>query len=684
MDKNEIGEVTNRTSTTNFQFIVINNSVKKWDYIEVIHPEVGSVLAQVIDLEKHNSKTSASCIVIGKRTERGFLRKPKTPIEPKSKVYQADDSLISENLGLSKKGLYVGLLEGRESLKVRLNAEKLINKHLAILAKTGAGKSYALGVIVEELGELGIPLLIIDPHGEYSSIKHKNTNEDDKKYFELYDIQPNAIKNVREFSTNPSINVGTEQIKLPIPQDPFNLIRAMPSKISESQQRLLYSVVKELKDTRPKFNFKDLLEYLELDESSAKFSLIPLIQDMQKSGIFSFNYTSSFELIKPGQVSILNLRGTPPELQETIVQVLVTSLFEERKLDKIPPFFLIVEEAHNFMPERGFGEAKSSKILRTVAAEGRKFGLGISMISQRPARVDKNVLSQANSQIILQVTNPNDLKAISRAFEGVSTQVENEIKALPIGRALVIGASDYPVFVDIRVRKTQHGGRSKPLDFSKSMEKNSGANSLVYGFNIIIPERDVVKMESKDIAKIRMLLKPTLFVTVKRGSDTYNLLASLTESAFYSLENKLEKIPVPQNLDSLSPAQKKVLSYANGSTIAELFMKTGMSFNEVNSIANNLQANGIIKINNNRIFLSDSLKDLANLEKLNFFTKPTHTNLNGKKLEKNISESQIFNWISLLGGKPIDKKITYLPFYHITFQDGTEKTIDALSYSSSI
>ena len=684
MDKQEIGEVTNRTSTTNFQFVVANNSVKKWDYIEVIHPEVGSVLAQVTDLEKRSETTLASCIVIGKRTERGFLRKPKTPIEPKSKIYRADDQLISENLGLSKKGLYVGLLEGRESLKVKLNAEKLINKHLAILAKTGAGKSYALGVIVEELGELGVPLLIIDPHGEYSSIKHKNTNEDDKKYFKMYDIKPNAIKNIKEFSTDPTINIGTEQIKLPIPQDPFNLIRAMPSKISESQQRLLYSVVKELKDTRPKFNFKDLLEYLELDESSAKFSLMPLIQDMQKSGIFSFNYTSSFELIKPGQVSILNLRGTPPELQETIVQVLVTSLFEERKLDKIPPFFLITEEAHNFMPERGFGEAKSSKILRTIAAEGRKFGLGLAMVSQRPARVDKNVLSQANSQIILQVTNPNDLKAISRAFEGVSTQVENEIKALPIGRALVIGASDYPVFVDVRVRKTQHGGRSKPLDFSQAAKDSTVPSNLLYGFNIMIPEKDIVTMETRDIAKIRLLLKPTLFVNVKKGSDTYNILASLTEPAFYRLENKLEKIPIPQNLGSLSPAQKKVLAHANGSTVAELFMKTGMRFNEVNSIAKNLEKSGIVKIKNNRLFLSDALKDLANLSKLNFFTKPTHTNLSGKKLDKKISESQIFNWISLLGGKPIDKKITYLPFYHITFQDGTEKTADVLSYSNSV
>lgn len=683
MEKQEIGEVTNRTSTTDFNFIVNKNSVKKWDYIEVIHPEVGSILAQVTDLEKKDSTTSATCIVIGKRTERGFLRKPKTPIEPKSKVYYANDKIITENLGLSEKGLYIGLLEGRESLKVRINAEKLIKKHLAVLAKTGAGKSYALGVIIEEIADLGIPLLIIDPHGEYSTIKNENTNSEDKKYFGLYDVKPGSIKNVKEFSTDPNINIGTYQLKLPIPQDPFTLIQAMPSKISESQQRLLYSVVKELKETRPKFNFKDLIEYIELDESSAKFALIPLIQDMKNSGIFSFNFTSSHELIKPGQVTILNLRGTPPILQETIVQVLITTLFEERKLDKVPPFFLIIEESHNFMPERGFGEAKSSKILRTVASEGRKFGLGLAMVSQRPAKIDKNILSQANSQIILQVTNPNDLKAISRAFEGVSAQVENEIKALPIGRALVIGASDYPVFVDVRVRKTQHGGRSKPLEFSESASTIS-QNNLVYGFNIMIPEKDVVRMEEKDIAKVRILLQPNLFVNVSKNNETYHILASLTSPNFYKFGDKLEKIEIPSKLGVLSPAQRKVLSYANGSTVAELFMKTGMSFNEVTSIANNLEREGFVKIQNNRLFLSDNIKELADLEKLNFFTKPTHINLEGKKIDPEIPETQVFNWIRLLGGNPVDKKIAYLPFYHITFQDGSEKTMDVLSYSTSI
>ena len=66
---------------------------------------------------------------------------------------------------------------------------------------------------------------------------------------------------------------------------------------------------------------------------------------------------------------------------------------------------MIVEEAHNYCPQQG--QVATSRIMKTIAGEGRKFGLGMGIITQRPAKVDKNVLSQCNTQIILKVTNKN-------------------------------------------------------------------------------------------------------------------------------------------------------------------------------------------------------------------------------------------------------------------------------------
>jgi DNA helicase HerA-like ATPase len=125
---------------------------------------------------------------------------------------------------------------------------------------------------------------------------------------------------------------------------------------------------------------------------------------------------------------------------------------------------LVLEEAHNFCPEKGFGGTVSSDILRTIASEGRKFGLGLMVVSQRPARVDKNILSQCNTQIIMKVTNPNDLQAISKGLEGISSEVIDDIKRLSPGVAMIVSTYiERPVLVDIRVRKSKHGGASVPV-----------------------------------------------------------------------------------------------------------------------------------------------------------------------------------------------------------------------------
>jgi hypothetical protein len=155
------------------------------------------------------------------------------------------------------------------------------------------------------------------------------------------------------------------------------------------------------------------------------------------------------------------MKGVPPDIQDVVVARITKELFNNRKAGKVPPFLLVVEEAHNYCPERGFGNAVSSASLRTIASEGRKFGMGLCIVSQRPAKVDKNIISQCNTNIILKVTNPNDLKAIIQSVEGLTNQTYNEIQRLPIGVALISGASiQIPIMSEIRTRETSHGGKS--------------------------------------------------------------------------------------------------------------------------------------------------------------------------------------------------------------------------------
>ena len=466
-----LGVIYGRTTTHDFRFKV-ENPVKKWDYIVANHAEIGPVLSQVLEIEA-GQHTTAICAIVGYRNDRGLLRKPRTPLAPGTQIFPANDYYISNIIGIKKEGLYLGFLEGKDNLKAFIDPKKIITKHLAVLAKSGGGKSYTIGVLLEELASYGVPCIVIDPHGEYSDIKYPNTSKDDVKYFKNYRVTPKGFADiVKEFTINTEVNPEASQLKLEVPQDAYGIIQAMPFKISSGQTGLIHNTINLLEESKSKIGFQDIVDELNIIESNAKWNIISGLQQLMKTNLFSFSPTAVSEFIRPNRLSIVNLKGSPPELQQIAVKSLLTELFEKRKRDEVPPFFLIIEEAHNFCPERGYGEAKSSAIIRTIAAEGRKFGLGLCVISQRPARVDKSVLSQCTSQIAMQVSNPGDLKAISNSFEGITGETEREIRNLPVGKALLIGATDYPIFVDIRVRRSQHGGRAKTFDLKKSVSDN--------------------------------------------------------------------------------------------------------------------------------------------------------------------------------------------------------------------
>ncbi len=694
-----IGKISGRTSTDAFSFKIVTK-VSKWDYITIEHPDVGSVLGQVIEIIRSTEEAVAKCMIIGYRTERGFLRKPRTPFAPGSEVFHASDEAIKHTLGLVTAGLYIGLLEGKENLKTFIDPRKLITKHLAILAKSGAGKSYTVGVILEELTAFGVPVVVLDPHGEYSSMRHANSHPDDSKYFKNYDIQPQGFgAQVQEYALNTALNTSARQIKLKIPNSPYKLGEIMPFKLSNAQKGLLYNIVNDLVDKKGRFDFNDIIEGLEMNESVAKWRLISGLRNLEKTNLFSFSPTPMGELVRPQQISIINFKGAPIELQEIAVSALVSELFEERKLENISPFFLIIEEAHNYCPERGFGEAKSSKVLRTVASEGRKFGLGISIISQRPGRVDKNVLSQCTSQISLQVTNPNDLKAISRSFEGVTAETEREIKNLPVGKALVIGAADYPIFVDIRVRKSQHGGRAKTFDMIKqepvsqtisseistpTVTAVSQPKNMIYMFMPRITQKDIEALEARNLKSAVMVLQPCLSVNCAFGSRNVHLVFDLQEMKIYMLTDKLKAIRIPSSLSALSPMQRKVLAAAgSGSSMSEVFMKSGLGFSEVESVVSRLAQAGLLQVSGKQVRAS-GITNTANLAKLHFMDKAQYLETPRVELRDiKLAENQILGFLSASGIKAIGKRVSYLPFWKVQTNSGS-KIVDGYGYSLNL
>jgi energy-coupling factor transporter ATP-binding protein EcfA2 len=116
----------------------------------------------------------------------------------------------------------------------------------------------------------------------------------------------------------------------------------------------------------------------------------------------------------------------------------------------------IADKAHNFAPTAA--DLVSSQVLKTILSEGRKFGVAVGLISQRPGKLDADVLSQCMTQFILRIVNPVDQARVAESVESVGRDLLKELPALSKGQAIVAGAAvNTPVVCRVRRRITEHG-----------------------------------------------------------------------------------------------------------------------------------------------------------------------------------------------------------------------------------
>src|SRR5438067_7327362 len=177
------------------------------------------------------------------------------------------------------------------------------------------------------------------------------------------------------------------------------------------------------------------------------------------------------EIFKPGQCTVLQLNEIDERDQQVIVATLLRRLNQARMNTErgkvhagemyLPyPVFVLIEEAHHFAPSGT--EVVSTAILKQVLAEGRKFGIGVGLISQRPGKLDADVLSQCQTQCIMRIVNEIDQKSVAAAIEGVGRDLLDNLPAWSKGQVSIAGAGvNTPVICRVRERYTKHGGESK-------------------------------------------------------------------------------------------------------------------------------------------------------------------------------------------------------------------------------
>lgn len=466
-------------STSEFSFVVKGGSVLKGQYVQVAHPD-GELFGFVSEVYKSNRyferaesvaefergqgiRTQfpsdsweylvAAVKVLGVASEGRFMR-AFSPPSPGATVRSADGQLLRSFLGFEDGGLMMGAIEHHD-VPASISMTRLLQKHLAILAMSGAGKSHLASVLLEELLERKkedgrVAVIVVDIHGEYAGFAHDSA-----------------------FGKKTSVIEGAD-IKVPLRKIPPEMMMEWLPHLSAPQRDVLRHALSSLRQERKDadgYSLKELVgavDAADISKDEVKRALKRGISELRRYNFLS-RKTENPRLmaqVRPGEMLILDF-STIDSLRkkQILVSLLARRLFSLRKKGRIPPFLLLIEEAHNFAREKAQeSEAVSRAIIETIAREGRKFGASLCLISQRPVNLSTTALSQCNTHIILRVTNPNDLDHIQMSSEGIDARVAKSITGLKVGEAIVVGeAVNYPVFVRVRGRKSLKREKGAPL-----------------------------------------------------------------------------------------------------------------------------------------------------------------------------------------------------------------------------
>ena len=412
---------------------------------------------------------------------------PRIPPQAGDPIYLASSETLSEMLSprrVAENGsAHIGSLLTREQgeVPIVLSVKDVVSTHLAILASTGSGKSYTAGVLVEELMQPynRASVLIVDPHGEYSTMLSIQGDAQfastDGYKPEVKIFTPDKIK-VR-FSTLTEADVkyllpeGTSDKMLHFLRQAF---RSLQDRLkAEGKRDYLYSF-HDLRDEVQK------QQYGKDDKDAGDGGNVSSIQGLlwrldarfdRPDGIFSTDeHIPLQDMFRPGRCTILQLSDIEQHEQQVIVGTLLRRVNKARVMTVRGeattgenfldyPVFTLLEEAHRFAPAGA--SVVSTNVLKQILSEGRKFGVGIGLITQRPGKLDQDVLSQCMTQIIMRIVNPIDQQTVAQSVEGAGRAMLAELPALTKGQAIISGVgTNTPVMCRIRSRMTKHGGET--------------------------------------------------------------------------------------------------------------------------------------------------------------------------------------------------------------------------------
>jgi uncharacterized protein len=437
-----------------------------------LHPRDPSMIVAQVDFLGEGDEERLTGKIYNFR--RGVTRYP----VPGSDVYAVSSADLKQVYAADGRcNVEIGTVFPTKDIRGSLYIDAMLGKHFALLGSTGTGKSTSAALILHKICDVAPEghILMIDPHGEYWMMNFAEhcevfvTSKGDEKQMDC-DILARCLLQARA-KNRIAESVGKLTVDAPIPyllSDLTNIIQNEMGKLDKASSSApflrLKGKIEEMKaDPRYNFMFSGMLVGDTMADFIAKIFRLP-------------------SMGKP--ISIIDVSGVPSDITATVVAVLSRLVFDYAiwsRNEPQRPILLVCEEAHRYIPsDRVAGDSAVRTILERIAKEGRKYGVSLGLITQRPSDLAEGVLSQCGTIISMRLNNDRDQAFVRAAMPEGARGFLDSIPALRNRECIICGEGvSIPIRVALDTLEEEKRPASEDPLFSVLWQENGGEEQML-------------------------------------------------------------------------------------------------------------------------------------------------------------------------------------------------------------
>ncbi|MBV9557923.1 MAG: DUF87 domain-containing protein, partial [Pseudolabrys sp.] len=400
---------------------------------------------------------------------------------------------------------HIGELQQNTEIGVNVNIDDLVSKHFAVLGTTGVGKSTGVAILLQKILDTrpNLRIFLVDPHNEYGRCFGEKAQVLTPRNLRL----PFWLFNFEEtidafFGGRPGVEEEIEILSdvIPLAKSAYLQYRSGGGAQSALAKKKDPRSTGFTADTPVPYRIEDLINLLDermgkLDARGQRVTIHRLIQRIQtfrNHPRYAFMFENAtvggdtmaetlshlFRLPPEGKpMTIMQLAGFPAEVVDSVVSVLCRMAFDFGLWsDGVAPLLFVCEEAHRYAPaDKKIGFGPTRRALSRIAKEGRKYGVFLGLVTQRPAEIDPTIISQCSTLFVMRLANDRDQSLIRSAVSDAAANLLSFIPTLGIREVFAFGSG---VALPTRMRFKEVTPEARPSSEAAGNTRSEGGTTI--------------------------------------------------------------------------------------------------------------------------------------------------------------------------------------------------------------